>query len=114
MTTGDDPFADAKAELAELEQELTRRLEKLNSTDERPKMDSAVGRLSFMDEMQQHEMAEAGRRNAEAQLGRVRAALVRVEDGTYGKCTRCGIDIPPERLEYMPETPFCVNCHGRG
>lgn len=112
MTTDNDPLADAKAELLELERDLTRRLENLDNADSRPKMDSAVGRLTFMDEYQQHQMAEHGRRNAESQLGRVRAALVRVENGTYGKCARCGINIPPERLEYMPETAHCVQCHG--
>jgi DnaK suppressor protein len=112
MTTDDGPLAAAKAQLHELEQELSRRLEEADRSDSRPKMDSAVGRLTFMDEYQQHQMAEHGRRNAESQLARVRAALVRVENGTYGKCARCGIDVPPERLEYMPETPFCVQCQG--
>ena len=109
-----DPLAEAKAELLQLEQELTKRLEELDKTDERPGMSTAVGRLTFMDEHQQHQMAQAGRRNAESKLGRVRAALVRVENGTYGTCSGCGTDIAPERLEYMPETAYCVNCHGRG
>lgn len=113
MTADNDPLALAKTELESLELDLTQRLEHIGSTDNRPKMDSAVGRLTFMDELQQHEMAEHGRRNAEAQLDRVRAALVRLENGTYGKCARCGIDIPPERLEYMPEAANCVQCHGR-
>lgn len=114
MATDNDPLSSAKTDLEELERDLTRRLEQIDRTDNRPKMNSAVGRLTFMDEMQQHEMAEHGRRNAEAQLARVRAALVRIENGTYGKCGRCGIDIPPERQEYMPETAYCVQCHGRG
>ena len=76
-------------------------------------MDSAIGRLTFMDEFQQHKMAEHGRRNAESQLGRVRAALARVGTGTYGKCALCGLDIPPERLEFMPEAVHCVHCHSR-
>lgn len=112
MTTDDGPLATAKTQLHELEQELSQRLEEANQSDSRPKMDSAVGRLTFMDEYQQHQMAEHGRRNAESQLVRVRAAMIRVEDGTYGKCARCGIDIPPERLEYMPEAPFCIQCQG--
>ena len=113
MTTDKDPLASAKAELEELERDLTSRLQEMDRTDSRPKMDSAVGRLTFMDELQQHEMAEHGRRNVEAQLGRVRAALARIENGTYGKCARCGVNIPPERLEYLPESAHCVQCHGR-
>jgi DnaK suppressor protein len=111
MTTDNDPLAATKAELLELERELTQRLEEMDRSDSRPKMDGAVGRLTFMDEFQQHQMAEHGRRNLEAQLGRVHAALKRVGDGTYGKCARCGLDIPPERLEFMPEAAYCVQCH---
>ena len=113
MTTENDPLAAAKAELLELEQELTQRLEELDREDSRPKMDSAVGRLTFMDEYQQHQMAEHGRRNVESQLGCVRAALVRVKKGTFGKCTRCGLDIPAGRVECMPEAAYCVECHSR-
>lgn len=113
MTTDKDPLAATKAGLLELERELTQRLQEMDRSDSRPKMDGAVGRLTFMDEFQQHQMAEHGRRNLESQLGRVHAALVRVADGTYGKCSRCGIDIPPERLEFMPEAAYCVQCHSR-
>ena len=113
MTTNNEPWAAAKTELLELERELTQRLEEMDRSDSRPKMDSAVGRLTFMDEYQQHQMAEHGRRNVESQLGRVRAALVRVGDGTYGKCARCGLDVPPERLEFLPEAAHCVQCHSR-
>lgn len=108
--SSDDLLANARTELQGLETELTRRLKQIDQSDSRPKMDSAVGRLTFMDEYQQHHIAEHGRRNIESQLGRVRAALVRVEDGTYGKCARCGKDIPEGRLEYMPETSHCVDC----
>ena len=110
MTTNKDPLAAVKAELLELERELTHRVEEMDRSDSRPKMDGAIGRLTFMDEYQQHQMAAHGRRNVEAQLGRVHAALVRVGDGTYGKCVRCGLDIPPERLEFMPEASNCVHC----
>ena len=113
MTTDNDPLATIKMELLELEGELTRRLQKMDRSGSRPKMDGAVGRLTFMDEFQQHQMSEHGRRNVEAQLGRVHAALARVTDGTYGKCVRCGLDIPPERLEFMPEAAYCVQCHSR-
>jgi DnaK suppressor protein len=113
MTTNNDPLAAAKAELVELEGELTQRLEEMDRSDSRPKMDSAVGRLTFMDELQQYQMAEHGRRNVESRLGGVRAALSRVEDGTFGKCVRCGLDIPPERLEFMPEAAHCVQCQSR-
>ena len=40
-------------------------------------------------------------------------ALRRLDDGTYGRCERCGQDIPAERLEIRPTTRFCVPCQQR-
>ena len=37
-------------------------------------------------------------------------ALIRIEEGTYGKCERCGEQIPPERLEARPTAKLCVRC----
>jgi RNA polymerase-binding transcription factor DksA len=44
----------------------------------------------------------------EARIGLIDEALRRLERGEYGKCVICGKDIPPERLELVPETPFCI------
>ena len=50
----------------------------------------------------------------EALLGReivaVKAALARVEDGSYGACTRCGEEIGEKRLEAFPEAALCIAC----
>ncbi len=40
----------------------------------------------------------------------IRAALVRLEQGTYGECVTCGEPISEERLATVPHTPFCRNC----
>jgi DnaK suppressor protein len=44
----------------------------------------------------------------EAELRDVERALQRLDDGTYGTCAACGIEIVDERLEAMPATSFCV------
>lgn len=74
-------------------------------------MDSAVGRLTYIDEYQQHQMVLHSQRQLSSQLASVRAALDRVKAGTYGACVNCGIAIQPERLEYAPATPFCTRCN---
>ncbi len=40
----------------------------------------------------------------------IRAALERIEDGTYGDCAKCGDPISQERLNVVPHTPFCKSC----
>jgi RNA polymerase-binding transcription factor DksA len=42
-------------------------------------------------------------------LEEVALALGRIEDGTYGRCEVCGVDINSARLEAMPATRFCIN-----
>jgi len=44
----------------------------------------------------------------EARVGEIDDALDRVERGAYGRCVACGRPIPAERLELLPETPYCV------
>jgi len=47
----------------------------------------------------------------ESQLLRnVRAALRRIEDGSFGVCAHCEEDISPKRLAAVPWAPFCIRC----
>lgn len=45
-----------------------------------------------------------------AQQTEIHAALVRIERGEYGVCTRCGRRIPDARLEVRPMAELCVDC----
>lgn len=40
----------------------------------------------------------------------IQGALQRIEDGTYGLCTKCGEQISEARLDVVPSTPLCSNC----
>src|SRR6266550_4700337 len=57
---------------------------------------------------QQRDLALRDR--ARQQLAEVEAALTRLEQGTFGRCTRCGKDIAPERLEALPWAALCIEC----
>ncbi|MFO0950152.1 MAG: TraR/DksA C4-type zinc finger protein [Isosphaeraceae bacterium] len=39
-----------------------------------------------------------------------RDALTRFDQGTFGVCERCGVEIPEERLEVLPYTRYCTPC----
>ena len=47
---------------------------------------------------------------AREQLAAIDAALHRVEDGSYGRCARCGVPIGPQRLAAWPAATTCVRC----
>ena len=40
----------------------------------------------------------------------IAAALNRLSAGTYGRCTRCGRQIAPARLEALPHAAACIEC----
>jgi RNA polymerase-binding transcription factor DksA len=42
-----------------------------------------------------------------------RAALERIQAGTYGRCENCGQEVGRQRLEALPYTRFCVQCAGK-
>ena len=41
-------------------------------------------------------------------LAQIRAALERIENGTYGHCVVDDVPIEPARLEAVPWAPFCA------
>ncbi|SJN21745.1 DnaK suppressor protein [Microbacterium esteraromaticum] len=47
---------------------------------------------------------------ATVELRQVDDALLRVDAGTYGICSRCGRPIPAGRLEVRPFAELCVPC----
>jgi DnaK suppressor protein len=107
--------ADQVAELTgELERIVAKLERSMRTTEEamRPvQLDqSAVGRLSRIDSLQNQGLTRNLREREQAKLGQVVAAFQRLEDGTYGTCTECGGAIPFERLQIFPETPTCSAC----
>ncbi|MGE3536074.1 MAG: TraR/DksA family transcriptional regulator [Candidatus Tectimicrobiota bacterium] len=44
------------------------------------------------------------------QASAIRAALQRMEDGSYGRCVRCEEPIDPRRLEALPYATQCIAC----
>lgn len=43
-------------------------------------------------------------------LADIEAAERRLDDGRYGTCTTCGLEIAAARLDALPATPTCVTC----
>lgn len=43
-------------------------------------------------------------------ITKVKEALKRIEDGTYGVCELCGEEISVKRLEVRPVTTCCIEC----
>ena len=48
-----------------------------------------------------------------AELGDIEAAMERMDAGTYGQCSDCGVAIAPARLNAYPTAKRCIVCQTR-
>jgi RNA polymerase-binding transcription factor DksA len=51
--------------------------------------------------------------NQQQVLNAILTALNRLDAGTYGRCERCGKEIPEERLKALTYASRCVDCEQR-
>lgn len=70
----------------------------------------AIGRVSRMDAINNRSVNEAALRQLEKEAKGLAAAMDRMLEAKYGKCRRCGEDIPVGRLMLMPGAIHCVRC----
>ena len=70
----------------------------------------AIGRVSRMDAINNRSVNEAALRQLEEEKSQLEKAMERMRDEKYGKCMRCGDDIPVGRLMLMPGASRCVRC----
>jgi DnaK suppressor protein len=66
-----------------------------------------------LDEVQNAAERELAIRNLDREsnlLRNVRAALHRIDEGTFGVCLHCEEDISLKRLNAVPWAPYCIQC----
>jgi DnaK suppressor protein len=109
------------AQIEQLREELQRTLTRLERSmaakgNGRPgEIDqSAVGRLSRIEALQNAGLTQNLHERERAQLEAVVDALRRLEAGSYGLCTVCQATVQFERLLVFPETRTCAHCGSGG
>jgi len=97
-----------KDRLLNLKKEITARikknLEKVNSFQlkgDEGDFSSAVYSRQVI-----YDLIEKDRRH----LKEIEESLYEIEQGTYGKCKRCGKDIEIERMKAKPTAKYCISC----
>jgi len=61
-------------------------------------------------EAEDEEVLERLDESERLEIERIRAALQRIEQGSYGTCESCGEAIEERRLEALMDTTLCVEC----
>jgi DnaK suppressor protein len=75
--------------------------------------ENAIGRISRMDAINNKTISEAALRENKDKQTKLSAALFRIDTAEFGKCFRCGSDIPIGRLKLLPYSMTCVRCASR-
>ena len=91
------------ARLGELDQRLHKIEDRLDDPVSKDWEDQAVERE---DTEVLEDLGNAGLK----EMDMIRAAIKRMEEGTYGDCLKCGEGISMERLEAVPHAALCRNC----
>lgn len=103
MKTYQDVRAVLQKKLEQLQQRVGKIERDLRQTPEPDSEERAIGREN--DEVLEH-LDDKGRE--ELQL--LQTALARIDAGTYGICTKCGVQISSSRLQALPYTTTCIKC----
>ncbi|MHA3916152.1 TraR/DksA family transcriptional regulator [Halovulum sp. GXIMD14793] len=100
-------IAKRKAQLEQRLADLDNRLHEIEDTLDQPVPKDFEDRAS---EREEDEVLETMGQSGLEEVAMIRAALVRMAEGTYGDCVRCGENISEARLDLLPQTPFCRTC----
>jgi len=72
--------------------------------------DSAIGRVSRMDAINNKSVVEASLRQAENKLRNLKRVFSQLGSKEFGICLKCKQPIPIGRILIRPESLLCVNC----
>ena len=61
-------------------------------------------------ERENDDVLEEIAKESKVSIAKVKSALQRLEDDTYGYCVSCGNEIQEGRLQAIPEATHCVKC----
>jgi DnaK suppressor protein len=61
-------------------------------------------------QLENREVLDALAIEATEELVLIKAALINMDNGTYGACAECGEDIASDRLKARPYSAKCIDC----
>ena len=98
----------------QLEQQLKTLGAKVEEIEEDLRTPRSTGWEDRATEIEGDEVLDALEDSAIAEINEIRAALKRIDEGTYEVCARCGETINEKRLEALPYAIECIRCAEAG
>jgi len=103
-------YKKVRLHLLEMLEELDERLGKI--TDDVKHIDKPLDQ-DFSEqavEAENDEVLDAIGNATREEVEKIKSAISRIDDGTYGICLSCGEPIKKARLVILPYTDYCINC----
>ncbi len=101
---------DIHKELMEKLEDLTSRLGDLEKDIHRKESPVSADFAEQATETENDEVLAALEKETNETIANIKNALKRMEEGRYGSCVVCGIEIPEERIKALPYTDKCFEC----
>jgi len=93
-----------------LEQRLDQLTSRLSKIEGHLRSPGPKDSQEWASETENHEVLERLDEAERVEVEEIRAALGRIDDGSYGRCGACGAEIAARRLEALPTTGTCIGC----
>ena len=102
--------SDIHKELMEKLDDLTSRLNKIEKDIHHNGSPVSADFAEQATETENDEVLAALEDETNETIANIKNSLKRMEEGSYGVCAVCGIEIPEERIKALPYTDKCFDC----
>jgi len=99
-----------KPQLIELRQDLTRRVDAISKDLHHEETEIEKDFAEQATQLENDEVLNSLNDEAKVTVMQIDKALLRMNDGTFGLCTECGVEINAQRLDVVPYAEFCIEC----
>lgn len=103
-------MADLRQQLLDMKTKLLEEMELESKAEREGNKDEGLDTYDLASEERDREINFILSDREHSKVKNIDDALERMEEGTYGVCDACGLEIAEERLSAMPFTRLCRDC----
>lgn len=103
-------LADLKANLVDMKAKLMAEIDSELKAEREGNKDEGMDTYDLASEERDREINFILSDRERVKIKQIDDALERMEEGSYGVCESCGLEIAEERLDAMPFTRLCRDC----
>ncbi len=103
-------MADLRQQLLEMRAKLLEEMEQESKAEREANKDEGLDTYDLASEERDREISFILSDRERSKVKNIDDALERMDEGSYGICDACGLEIAEERLTAMPFTRLCRDC----